>query len=54
MKKPEIAIKLLESVGERLAAIENLAQNLSTNDVVWQHTLFLVPMIGSNEKTGQL
>ena len=33
MKKPEIAIKLLESVGERLAAIENLAQNLSTNDV---------------------
>ena len=28
--------------------------NLSTNDVVWQHTLFLVPMIGSNEKTGQL
>lgn len=33
MKKPEISIKLLESVGERLSAIENLAQNLSTNDV---------------------
>lgn len=33
MKNPEIAIKLLESAGERLAAIENLAQNLSTNDI---------------------
>lgn len=33
MRNPEIAIKLLESVGERLSAIENLAQNLSTNDV---------------------
>ncbi|NME82082.1 Crp/Fnr family transcriptional regulator [Clostridium sp. SM-530-WT-3G] len=33
LKNPEIALKLLESVGERLAAIENLAQNLSTNDV---------------------
>ncbi|MDO5516069.1 MAG: Crp/Fnr family transcriptional regulator [Clostridium sp.] len=33
MSNPEIAIKLLESVGERLSAIENLAQNLSTNDV---------------------
>lgn len=33
LKKPEIALKLLESVGERLSAIENLAQNLSTNDV---------------------
>ena len=33
LKKPEIALKLLESVGERLSAIENLAQNLSTNHV---------------------
>lgn len=33
LKNPEIALKLLESVGERLSAIENLAQNLSTNDV---------------------
>lgn len=33
MKNPQIAIKLLENVGERLSAIENLVQNLSTNDV---------------------
>lgn len=33
LKNPEIAIKLLESAGERLAEAENLAQNLSTNDV---------------------
>lgn len=33
LRNPEIALKLLESVGERLSAIENLAQNLSTNDV---------------------
>lgn len=32
-KKPEIAIKFLESLGQRLSAIENLAQNLSTNDI---------------------
>lgn len=33
MNNPQIGIKLLESVGQRLSAIENLAQNLSTNDV---------------------
>lgn len=33
IKKPEIAFKLLENLGERLAAIENLAQNLATNDI---------------------
>ncbi|NLK95104.1 MAG: Crp/Fnr family transcriptional regulator [Clostridiales bacterium] len=33
MKNPQIAIKLLENVGERLSAMENLVQNLSTNDV---------------------
>lgn len=33
MKNPKIGIKLLESVGQRLSAIESLAQNLSTNDV---------------------
>lgn len=33
MHNPEIGIKLLESMGNRLAAIENLAQNLATNDV---------------------
>lgn len=32
-QNPEIAIKMLQNIGERLAVIENLAQNLSTNDV---------------------
>lgn len=31
--KPEIAIKILEIMGERLSALENLAQNLATNDI---------------------
>ena len=31
--KPEIAIKILEVMGERLSRIENLAQNLATNDM---------------------
>jgi CRP-like cAMP-binding protein len=33
MKNPEIGIKVLETVGERLSKIESLAQNLATNDV---------------------
>lgn len=33
MENHGIAIKLLESLGERLTAIENLVQNLSTNDI---------------------
>lgn len=33
MRNPEIGIKLLETVGERLAKVENLVQNLATNDV---------------------
>jgi CRP/FNR family transcriptional regulator len=33
MKNPDISIKLLESIGERLSKVENLAQNLATNDV---------------------
>lgn len=31
--KPEIAIKILEIMGERLSEVENLAQNLATNDI---------------------
>ena len=30
---PEISIKLLEAVGERLSRVENLVQNLATNDI---------------------
>lgn len=33
MRNLEIGIKLLETVGERLAKVENLVQNLATNDV---------------------
>ena len=33
LDKPEIAIKILEIMGERLSALENLAQNLATNDI---------------------
>lgn len=33
MRNPEIGIKLLETVGERLSKVENLVQNLATNDV---------------------
>ncbi|MBU5316499.1 Crp/Fnr family transcriptional regulator [Clostridium bornimense] len=31
--KPEIAIKILEIMGERLSDVESLAQNLATNDI---------------------
>ncbi|MDT8717542.1 Crp/Fnr family transcriptional regulator [Clostridium sp. 19966] len=33
LRKPEIGIKLLETMGERLSKVENLVQNLATNDV---------------------
>lgn len=33
MRKPEIGIKVLETMGERVAKVENLVQNLATNDV---------------------
>ena len=33
MKNPEIGLKLLESVGERLSDAERLAQNLATKDI---------------------
>lgn len=33
IQNPEISIKLLESVGDRLSEAENLAQNLATNDI---------------------
>lgn len=33
LNKPEISIKILEIMGERLAKIENLVQSLATNDI---------------------
>ncbi len=33
LERPEIGIKILEVIGERLSKLETLAQNLATNDV---------------------
>jgi len=33
LRRPEIALKILEVIGERLTKLETLAQNLATNDV---------------------
>lgn len=42
--KPEIAIKILEVMGERLSRIENLAQNLATNDIDARITYLLLDL----------
>ena len=42
--KPEIAIKILEVMGERLSRIENLAQNLATNDMDARMTYLLLEL----------
>lgn len=51
MKKPQIGIKLLESVGERLANTENLAQNLATNDADSRVAYLLIDLL---EKYGKV
>lgn len=33
LKRPEIGLKILEVIGDRLSTLETLAQNLATNDV---------------------
>ncbi|SFC29989.1 Crp/Fnr family transcriptional regulator [Clostridium uliginosum] len=45
MRKPEIGIKVLETVGERLAKVENLVQNLATNDVDSRMAYLLTDLI---------
>lgn len=50
MRKPEIGIKVLETVGERLAKVENLVQNLATNDVDSRMAYLLIDLI---EKYGE-
>lgn len=42
--KPEISIKILEVMGERLSRIENLAQNLATNDIDARITYLLLDL----------
>ncbi|GKX65330.1 Crp/Fnr family transcriptional regulator [Inconstantimicrobium mannanitabidum] len=51
MKNPEIAMKVLETMGERLAKVENLVQNLATNDVDSRMAYLLIDLI---EKYGEL
>ncbi|WP_297421008.1 Crp/Fnr family transcriptional regulator [Clostridium sp.] len=51
MKKPEIGIKLLETIGERLSRVENLVQNLATNDVDSRMAYLLIDLIEQYGKT---
>lgn len=50
MGKPEIGIKMLETVAERLAKVENLVQNLVTNDVDSRMAYLLIDLA---EKYGE-
>ena len=50
MKNPEISIKVLETLGERLSKVENLAQNLATNDVDSRMAYLLLDLM---EKYGE-
>jgi CRP/FNR family transcriptional regulator len=45
MGKPEIGLKVLETIGERLSRVENLAQNLATNDVDSRMAYLLTDLI---------
>lgn len=45
MKNSEIGIKVLEAVGERLSKVENLVQNLATNDVDSRMAYLLTDLI---------
>lgn len=53
MNNPEIGIKVLESVGEKLAQMEDLVQNLATNDIDARVAYLLIELIekyGKREK----
>ncbi|WP_315081374.1 Crp/Fnr family transcriptional regulator [uncultured Clostridium sp.] len=45
MRNPEIGIKVLETVVERLAKVESLVQNLATNDVDSRMAYLLIDLI---------
>lgn len=51
-RKPEIALKLLQTVGERLAKMERLAQNLATNDMDAKIADLLLDLKEKYGKTG--
>lgn len=50
LQKPEIGIKILEMVGDRLSKVESLAQHLATNDVESRLAYLLVDMMESYGK----
>ncbi|AGX44758.1 Crp/Fnr family transcriptional regulator [Clostridium saccharobutylicum] len=50
MRDPEIGIKVLEAIGERLSKIESLVQNLATNDVDSRMAYLLIDLM---EKYGE-
>lgn len=50
MRDPEIGIKVLEAIGERLSKIESLVQNLATNDVDSRMAYLLMDLM---EKYGE-
>ncbi len=45
MRNPEIGIKVLETVGERLGKVESLVQNLATNDVDSRMAYLLIDLM---------
>ena len=50
MRKPEIGIKVLETVAGRLSKVESLVQNLATNDVDSRMAYLLIDL---SEKYGE-
>lgn len=51
LRNPEISIKMMESLGERLSVIENLAQNLSTNDIDARIAYLLINLMDKYSET---
>lgn len=51
LNNPQIAIKILEVIGERLSKVESLAQNLATKDVL---TRFAYLLLDLAEKYGRI
>lgn len=48
LQRPEIGLKILEVVGERLSRLENLAQNLATNDAQTRIAHLLLELAQNN------
>jgi len=53
LEKPEIGIKILEVVGERLSKVESLAQHLATNDIESRLAYLLIDMMESDGVKGK-